>query len=162
MAQVDYFLKIEGIDGESTDASHKGEIEILSFSWGVTNPSSIGSQGGGAGAGKVSLSDFHFTTKTSKASPALFLNAVNGKHLKIAVLTARKAGGKQGVEFLKITMEDVLVSSYQSQGSDSEVPSDQASLNFGKVTVSFQPQRADGSVDNSVTGSWDVRPNVIG
>src|SRR5580765_8167047 len=115
----DAFLKIEGIDGESTDDKHKGEIEISSFSWGVSNPGSFAS-GGGGGSGKVSFQDLHFTATTSKASPKLFLFCATGEHFKKATLTCRKAGGEsQGsrAEFLYVKMEDVLVSSY-SLGSN--------------------------------------------
>src|ERR1700693_4254871 len=96
MAAVDYFLKIHGIPGESTDDKHKGEIQLSSFSMGETNSSTIGSATGGGGAGKVSFHDFNFTTKFSKASPKLMLFCANGKHIPSAVMTARKAGGRGG------------------------------------------------------------------
>lgn len=112
-ASVDYFLKLEGVDGESTDDCHKGEIEILSWSWGATN-AGAGAAGGGGGAGKVSMQDFHFTASSSKASPQLFLSAATGKHHKEAVPVVRKSGGKDQVDYYKITLSDVLISSYQA------------------------------------------------
>ena len=115
MAAVDYFLKIDGISGESTDEAHKGEIEVESFSWGVSQTSTR--LGSGAGAGRAAFQDLHFTTSVSKASPVLFQKCATGQHLKEAVLTCRKAGGEQREEFLKITLSDVLVSSYQAAGS---------------------------------------------
>ncbi len=109
MAQVDFFLKIDGIDGESSDAKHKNEIDIGAWSWGVVQ-SGAGAGGGGRGAGKVSMQDFQFVMNLSKASPKLLLACASGKHIKQATLTARKAGtGKQ--EYLTFKFSDVLVSS---------------------------------------------------
>jgi len=132
MAAVDYFLKLDSIDGESLDRDRKDWIEVLSFSWGASN-SGTGSVGGGAGAGKVSLQDFHFTANFSKASPALFLSCATGKHLKDATLIGRNAQ-TGNVEFIKIRLSDVLISSYQTGGSgDGGLPTDQFSLNFAKI-----------------------------
>src|SRR2546430_3152894 len=108
MAAVDFFLKIEGVDGESTDDKHKGEIDIESFSWGVSQSGSHGA-GGGGGAGKASFQDLHFHTHVDKSSPKLFLACATGEHFKKAVLTCRKARQEQQ-EYMKITMSDCLVS----------------------------------------------------
>src|ERR1700704_1221479 len=110
----DAFLKIDGIEGESADDAHKGEVEVLSFSWGVTQTGSA--SGGGGGAGKASFHDINFTQRQSKASPLLFKACATGQHIKKAVLTVRKAGGRQQTEFIKIELEDVLVSSYLPAG----------------------------------------------
>ncbi len=157
---VDMFLKLDGIDGESADAKHKNEIDIESFSWGASNSGSA-SAGGGAGAGKVAMQDFSFTTQVSKASPRLFLACATGQHIKTALLTIRRAGREQA-EFLKVTMSDVLVSSYKQDGSSEgdEVPTDQVSMNFSKIQVSYSPQRADGSLDSAVNAGWDLRTNT--
>ena len=80
MSTADYFLKIDGIEGESEDDKHKGEIEILSFSFGASNAGSM-SYGGGGGTGKVAMQDFNFTKRHDKASPKLFLHCCNGKNL---------------------------------------------------------------------------------
>lgn len=158
-AAVDYFLKIDGIEGESTDARHKGEIEIESFSWGESNTGRT-SSGGGGGAGKVQMQDIHFTTKISKASPKLFLSCASGKHIKKATLIARKAG-KEQQEFLKIEFTDVLVSSYQTGGSESDgLPTDQVSLNFTKIEFDYAPQNPDGSIGGVIGGSWDISENI--
>src|SRR5215207_1300961 len=119
---VDYFLKLDGIDGESADSKHKGQIDLQSFSWGETQTGTHGA-GGGGGAGKVQMQDFHFVMKAGKASPKLFLACAEGEHIKKAVLTCRKAGKEQQA-FLEVTMSDVLISSYQTSGSShgDEVP----------------------------------------
>jgi type VI secretion system secreted protein Hcp len=158
---VDYFLKIEGIDGESTDAKHKGEIQLLSFSWGASAPTSIGSATGGAGAGKVSLSSFHFTATTSKASPQLFVACASGRHLPAVQLTARR-GGRVPVEFIKLSLNDVLVSSYQNSGAAATLPVDAVSLDFAKVAFSYTPFTARGTAGSPVTGSWDVTKGAGG
>src|SRR5947209_902922 len=119
MAAVDFFLKVDGIEGESTDAKHKNEIDVESWSWGE-HQSGTHAGGGGGGAGKVSMDDFHFVMKVNKASPKLFLACADGDHIKKAVLTCRKAG-KEQQEYLKITLSDLLVSSYHTGGSQGNV-----------------------------------------
>src|SRR6266699_3022978 len=114
-SHADMFLKIDGIEGESTDHAHKGEIELLGFSIGATQPASSGI-GGGGGVGKVQLQDFHFTKHHDKASPKLFEACCTGKHTPKVTLTCRKAGGSQQ-EFLKWTLSEVLISSVQFSGS---------------------------------------------
>jgi type VI secretion system secreted protein Hcp len=154
---IDYFLKIEGVSGESLDAKHKGEIDVESWSWGEANPTPPG--GGGGGAGKVQMQDFVFTSKFSKASPALILACASGKHFKSAVLTARKAGKGQQ-EFLTFSLSDVLVSSYQASGAEGEVvPGEAVSLNFSKIQVEYKEQKPDGSLGASIKAGWDVKQN---
>jgi type VI secretion system secreted protein Hcp len=159
MAAVDYFLKIEGIEGESQDSKHKGEIDVESWSWGETQTGTHAA-GGGGGAGKVSMQDFHFVMKVNKASPKLMLACANGEHIKKAVLTCRKAG-KEQQEFLKITMSDLLVSSYQTGGSGHSdiVPTDQISLNYSKIEFEYKEQKADGSLGAPVKSGWDLKAN---
>lgn len=159
MAHVDYFLKIEGVDGESTDDKHKGEIDLESWSWGESQGGSH-SSGGGGGAGKVSMQDFHFVMKVNKASAKLLLGCATGEHFKSAVLTCRKAG-KDQQEFLKIKLSDLLISSYQTGGSGhgDVVPTDQCSLNFSKIEYEYKPQKADGSLDTPVKAGYDVKAN---
>jgi len=159
MAQVDFFLKLDGIDGESSDDKHKGEIDILSWSFGNTNTGTMHG-GGGGGAGKVQFQDIHFTAHTNKASPKLMLACASGEHIKKGVLICRKAG-KDQQEYLKITLTDVLVSSYQTGGSGhSEVlPVDQFSLNFAKIEKEYKPQKADGSLDSPIKAGWDLKAN---
>lgn len=112
-ASVDYFLKMDGIEGEG----HMGEIMLESWSWGETN----------SGTGKVSMQDFHFTMKTSKASPNLMLAVASGQHFPNAILTARKTVDNQMQEYLTIKLTDVMISSYQIGGSSGAVPTDQVS-----------------------------------
>jgi type VI secretion system secreted protein Hcp len=157
---VDMFLKIDGILGESRDDKHKDEIDIESFSWGETN-SALGAGGTGAGTGKVSMQDFHFAAVFCKASPVLFVSCASGKHFPTATLSVRKAGGDQRQDFLKWTLSDVMISSYQTGGSEgSEVgPTEAFSLNFAKIEVSYKPQNADGQLGSEITAGWDLKRN---
>ena len=159
MASVDYFLKLDGIDGESSDSKHKNEVDLESWNWGESQVGSHGGAGGGGGAGKVSMQDFHFTTRTNKASPKLMLACATGEHIKKAVLVCRKAG-KEQQEYLKITMSDCLVSSYQLGGSQGDVlPMDQVALNFAKIEFEYLPQKSDGSLDSKVVVGYDLKAN---
>ncbi len=157
MAAVDYFLKVDGIQGESKADKHKNEIDIESFSWGATQSGTFAA-GGGGGAGKVSMQDFHFTMPVNKASPALFLSCAQGDHVKNATLTCRKAG-KEQQEFMKVTMSDVLVSSFQTGGSGGAtvLPTDQISLNFAKIEVEYKEQDASGKLTGSVKKWFDLK-----
>ena len=159
MAAADYFLKIDGVKGESHDDKHKGEIDLESWSWGESN-SGAHASGGGGGAGKVSMQDFHFTMKINKASPELMIGCATGKVFTKAVLTCRKAGGKQE-EFFKVTMSDLLVSSFQTGGSahGDVIPIDQISLNFSKIEYEYSPQKADGTLDSPIKVGYDLKAN---
>ena len=154
---VDYFLKIDGIQGESQDKTHKNEIEIESFSWGATQTGTA-SHGGGMGAGRVSVQDFNFMMQVNKASPKLFLACAQGEHIKNAVLTCRKAG-KEQQEYLKVTFTDLLVSSYQTGGAGGggATPIDQISLNFSKMEMEYKEQKADGSLGGAIKAHYDLK-----
>ncbi len=160
MAAVDYYLKIKGIDGESQSKGHENEIDVESFSWGETQ-SGGHAYGGGGGAGKVVMQDFHFTMRVNKASPKLLLMCASGEHIPEAVLTCRKAGGTQQ-PFFTIKMLDLLVSSYQVGGSGGSdiVPMDQISLNYSKIEIGYKMQKADGTVVASGEAKWDLKKNV--
>jgi type VI secretion system secreted protein Hcp len=153
---VDYFLKLDGIPGESLDAKHKGEIDVLAFSWGVSQAKAA--SGGGGGAGKAVLDDLLVVAHTSKASPLLWLACASGKHMKSAVLTCRRAG-KSPVEFLKLTLTDVLVASYELDGSDEEPPLDQIGLAYAKIVTEYVPFDATGKAQPAVKAGWDLKAN---
>lgn len=160
-AAVDYYLQIDGIDGESADTQHRNQIEITSFSWGASNPGitnqAYGASGGG-GAGKATFQDIHFTASTSKATPKLMLAAATGQHIKSAKLFVRKSGERQQ-DFYKIELQDVLVSSYQASGNGGTVPTDSFSLNFTKIQFEYSPQGADGTLDTPIKAGYDIKAN---
>ena len=154
---ADYFLKIDGIAGESADAKHKGEIEIVSYSWGVAETGTM-APGGGGGVGKANFQDFTFAQRMQISSPPLMLACASGQHLKSAVLTARTAGKAQ-FEYLTIKFTDVLVSSFQEAGQEGERPLESVSLDYAKIEIVYRPQGAAGKSGTEVKSGWDVKAN---
>lgn len=154
---VDYFLKIDGVPGESQDDKHKDEIQLLSFSFGETNAGTFAA-GGGGGAGKVQMQDFHFVMNVNKASPKLFLKCANGEHIKSATLTARKAG-KDQLDYFVVKFSDLLISSYQTSGQADagNLPLDQISFNFAAIDLTYKEQKADGTLGGSVSVNYDLK-----
>lgn len=155
----DVFLKIDGIKGESSDAQHREEIEVASFSWGASQQGAT-STGGGGGAGKATFQDLHVVMNVSIASPQLFLACAQGRHIKTAVLTCRKSGGRDQHDFLRYSFSDVLVSSYQTNSQiEDGVPIDQVSFRYAQLKVEYRPQKADGSLGAPVTAGWNLKTN---
>jgi type VI secretion system secreted protein Hcp len=157
----DAFLKLDGIPGESQDKNHPNEIEIESFSWGLSNPSTIGS-GGGGGAGKASFQDMSFDSLASAAGPLLAKSCATGSHIANALLTVRKSGGGGGFEFMKVKLQDVIVSSYSQGGAadgHDDRPSENFSLNFAKITYDYYPQPQGGQAPPPVEFNFDLREN---
>jgi len=156
---VDMFLKLDGIKGESHDKDHKEEIHIESFSWGMTQTGAH-STGGGGGAGKVSVHDISITKFVDKSSAALMLHCCNGKHIPQGLLTVRKAGEKP-LEYLKIKLEDILISGVQHSGhGGGDLLSENLTLNFAKFKMEYQEQQKDGSGKPAGDMGWDVKANV--
>jgi type VI secretion system secreted protein Hcp len=162
MAIVDYFLKLDGIQGEAQDKTHKLEIEIESFSWGAVQAGTAG-VGGGMGAGRVQMQDFHFVMRVNKSSPKLMLACATGDHIKSAILTCRKAG-KDQQEYLKVTFTDCLVASFQTGGSGGAnvLPMDQISLNFTKIEIEYKEQKPDGTLGGAIKAFYDMKQQVHG
>src|SRR5690349_6660623 len=144
---VDVFLKLADVKGESKDDKHKDEIEVLSWSWGVSNPVDARA-GAGKGAGKANFGDLNFMHALDKASPVLMKACTMGDHFKDATLTSRKAGKGQQ-EYLIVKLKEVYVSSVQPSGS-SEHPMECVSLVFGHIDLEYKPQKEDGSLDAGV------------
>src|SRR5262245_6648499 len=140
---VDVFLKLGDIKGESKDAKHAGEIDVLSWSWGLSQSGTAGS-GGGVGAGKVSFNDLNFTHTIDKGSPLLMKACATGQHVKDGTLVSRKAGKGQQ-EFLIIKMSDILVTSVQASGAG-EQPMESVSMQFAKIDLEYKPQKAGGEI----------------
>lgn len=155
---VDMFLKIDGIKGESADHKHMGEIDVLSWNWGAKQ-SGTSHAGGGGGSGKVNVQDLTFSKWVDRSTPELFLECCNGKHIKSAVLTVRKAGQKP-LEYLKITMENAIISGVTSGASGGQDRlTESITLNFSKVKLDYIPQKQDGTGDAAVTTGWDIASN---
>ncbi len=155
----DIFAKIGDIKGESLDDKHKGEIEVLSWSWGVSNAGEMRG-GSGGGEGKASFHDLSFTHNIDKASPVLMQACATGVHLKDATITHRKAGKGQQ-EFLVIKMSDVIITSVTHSDSD-EGRSESVSMVFAKVDLQYKPQKADGSLEAGIHFKYDIKGNKEG
>jgi type VI secretion system secreted protein Hcp len=153
----DIFAKIGDIKGESTDSKHKDEIEVLSFSWGVTNSAKIK----GGGAGKATFTDLSFLHGIDKASPNLLSACATGAHLKEATITHRKAGKGQQ-EYLVIKMNDVIITGVALADSSVVAGSETVSMAFAKVDLEYKPQKADGSLDAGIHFKFDIKANKEG
>ena len=157
MAQ-DIFLKINGIDGESNDSSHKNEIEVTSWGWRISQQSNMHA-GSGGGAGKATVEDLDFEHFVDRASPNLMKYCLTGKHIQEATLVVRKAGGNP-LEYLKLTMSDVIVTQVQPSGSHTEEGiREHVRLSFAKVKQEYVVQNAQGGSGGAVTASFDIKGN---
>ena len=158
---VDIHIKIDTIPGMSEHKDFAGQIMCESFSWGMTQTTNFGSSTGG-GAGSVNMGDLTFVHKVDKATPKLMIACCTGQHIKDAVLTCRKAGGAAGVDFLKITLTDVIVSSVQPSGSNQDdTPSEAVSLAFAEYKVEYQEQDNKGSKKGGpVISGFSIQKNT--
>jgi type VI secretion system secreted protein Hcp len=153
---VDVFLKLGDVKGESKDSKHAGEIDVLSWSWGLSQTGTM-SFGGGGGAGKANFSDLNFMHALDKASPVLMTKCATGEHFKEATLVSRKAGKGQQ-EYLIVKMKEVFITSVQPSGS-SEHPMESVSMTFSHIDLEYKPQKEDGSLDAGVHFIYDVKKN---
>lgn len=158
---VDMFLKLEGIDGESKDAAHTNEIHINSWSWGMVQSGTTHKDQGGGG-GKVSGSDLSLSKDTDQATPAIMKYCCNGSPIPSGTLTVREAGGDSPVEYLKIEMEEIIVTSYQTGGSTDGLDriEEHLTLNFRKYVTTYTRQNEDGSPGTATPQGWDFAMNT--
>jgi type VI secretion system secreted protein Hcp len=151
---TDYFLKLEGSNFEGESTKLEKQIDILSWTWGESNPATI-STGKGLAAGKVSASDMNLMFKVNRASPYIIKACANGEHLKSATLTCRRSG-TEAQDYLIITLSPVVISSYTtSAGAGDEVPTDNISLTFSKIEYKYAPQKDDGKLDKQIPIAYD-------
>lgn len=155
---VDMFMNIKGITGEALDSKHKGEIDVLAWSWGASNSGTF-HMGGGGGAGKANVQDLSFTKYVDLSSTTLMEGCMTGKHYESAVLTCRKAGGTP-VEFLVITMKEVLVTSVSTGGSGGEDRlTENVTLNFAEVHVKYTEQAKTGATAKTPEFTYNIATN---
>lgn len=158
---VDMFMKIAGIPGEARDAKHKGEVDVLAWSWGMSQ-SGTTHTGSGGGAGKVNVQDLSFTKYVDKASPLLMLFCSNGKHVTDATLVVRKAG-ETPVEYMTIKMIDAIVTSVSTGGSGGEDRlTENVTLNFASVEYTYIEQTTTGAEGDKPAYKWKIAENVAG
>ena len=156
---LDMFIKIGSLKGESRDSVHKGDIDVLAWSWGMSNSGSAHT-GGGAGAGKANVQDLSFTKYIDKSSPSLQLACCKGTHYDDAKLVVRKAGDKP-LEYLTITLNEVIVTSVSTGGSGGEDRlTENVTLNFAKVKVDYIEQTKEGGIGDKPTYTFNIAENV--
>jgi type VI secretion system secreted protein Hcp len=150
------YMKFEGIDGEVTATGHEKWIELDSFSFGVTNPSTRAT--GGAGAGKASFQDIHIVKHTDAASPKLMLACVSGTTINPVQIDFVKADST--TPYLKYVLEDVLVSGFQwggSQDANDTVPAESVGINFAKIEIDYTPP----TFTSPIVFNWDILQNSL-
>ena len=165
----DTFMKIEtpNVTGESTATGMTGQFEIYSFSWGASNPVTIGSGSTGVAGGKVSISSFNVMKKSEIASATLFSACCTGQHYAKITVTMRKATGTAGGQqaFLVYTFTDCMIESIQWSGSSGgdDTPTESISVAFGQVAISYSQQTAStGAITKGSTASWDLTKVAVG
>ena len=155
---TDTHIKFDGVEGEATHKDHKGEIELLSWSWGVSNPSAVA--GGGSGKGKANPGDFNFTHMYDKASPVLAKRCADGKHFPTVTMTARKSGEGQK-DYFKIVMKEVFISSVQPAGSQGGDIMESVSMTYAQIDFSYKPQDEKGGLGGEVKFGWNIKTTEI-
>lgn len=157
---VDMFLKLNGIDGESMDAAHENEITVESWSWGMVQ-SGTTHEGPGGGGGKVSGGDMSLGKRVDKATPAIMMKCCNGTHIADGTLTVREAGGETPVEYLKIEMKDIMITSYQTGGAADGLDrlEEHITLNFRNYIATYTEQLASGGAGASTPQGWNFAKN---
>jgi type VI secretion system secreted protein Hcp len=155
---IDTHIKFDGVDGEATHKDHKGEVEVLSWSWGVSNASNV--SGGGSGKGKANPGDFSLVHLYDKASPILAKKCAQGAHFPTVTLTARKAGEGQK-DFLKVTMKEVLITAVQPAGSSGGDISESVTMSYGSIDFAYKPQDEKGGLGGEVKFGWNVKTTDI-
>ncbi len=155
---VDYFLKLDGVDGESEDTNFKNQIQVLSFSWGASQVTSV-SGSGGSGAGKADLSDFSIMKNYDKASPLLFKSILEGTHIATGTLSAVKSGAK-GKPYLKIDFQEIFITSQQISAS-SEIPTESISFSYNQIKVDYQAQDEKGNLQSTGAVTWNTKTNTL-
>lgn len=154
---IDMFLKLGDIKGEALTKGQEGEIQLLSWDWGMHQSGTLHS-GTGAGAGKVDISDISISKKVCKASPVIMMACMTGQSFKEATLTVRKAGGKEPLKYVVMKLSPVLVTSQSFGGSDgSEEIIENLTLNFAKVEFIYQQQNAEGGKEGGeIKAGYDI------
>jgi len=155
---VDFYLKLDGITGEATDSNHKDEIQLLSFSWGGSQVTSVAGTGG-SGAGRCDLSDLSIMKHLDKSSSQVFKAMISGTHIKTGVLSAVKAGA-DGKPFLKLSLEELFVTSVQTSAS-SEVPSESVSFSYNKIKYEYWTQNDQGILTATGAVTYNLKQNKI-
>jgi len=155
---VDYFLKLDGIQGESQDEKHKNEIQVLSWSWGAANVSSV-SGTGGSGAGKVDMSDVSMMLNFDKSTPKFFKAICAGTHIASGELAAIKAGGN-GKPYLKVDFKELFVTGLQMSAAG-EVPAVSLSFTYDEIKIDYSAQDEKGNLASVGPVTMNTKQNKL-
>lgn len=155
---VDYYLKLDGIQGEAVTEGFKDQIQLLSFSWGGSQVTSVAGTGG-SGAGKVDLSDLSVMKHYDKSSPQMFKSLISGTHIKSGILSATKAGAG-GKPFLKVTLGELFVTSLQNSAS-SEIPTESVSFSYNTIKIEYSTQNDQGILTAVGAVNYDLKANKV-
>ena len=155
---VDYFLKLDGIQGESQDDKHKNEIQVLSWSWGASNVSSV-SGTGGSGAGKVDMSDVSMMLNFDKSTPKFFKSVCAGSHISTGTLSAIKAG-TDGKPYLKVDFKEIFITGLQMSAAG-EVPAVSLSFSYDEIKIDYSAQDEKGNVASTGPVSFNTKANKL-
>jgi len=156
----DMFLKIEGLDGESVDSVHADAVDVLAWSWGMTQSGTMHLATGG-GSGKVAVQDISVTKYVDSTSANMMQKCCTGEHFPEATLIVRKAGSDP-LEYFTITMKSVLVTAISTGGSGGEDRlTENVTLNFAEFAVCYTPQMADGSGGAAMDIAFHIAQNAV-
>jgi len=158
---ANYFLKLDPeIKGEAQQSGYEGQIEILSFSWGVSQAGGF-SYGSGGTSAQANLQDLSVSFRMCPASPKLMAYCASGKHFKTATLSCLRAQGNSAAMYLEIKLTDVVISSYQTGGSGDDMPIESMSLNFAKIEQNYTGQSDTGATGADGSGSFDQQTKTV-
>jgi type VI secretion system secreted protein Hcp len=155
---VDYYLKLDQIDGESSDDKHKNEIQLMSWSWGAAQVSSVAGTGG-SGAGKADLSDFSVMTYFDKATPKFFKSICAGTHVKTGTMSAIKSGA-DGKPYLKVDFKEMFVTNLSISGS-SEIPTVSISFSYNEIKIDYSTQNEQGNITSTGAVTFNTKENKL-
>jgi type VI secretion system secreted protein Hcp len=158
---VDMFIKIGDVKGESKDSVHKEEIDVLAWSWGMSNSGSA-QFGTGAGAGKANVQDLSFTKYIDKSSMNLMQACCKGTHFPEVKLTVRKAGDKP-LEYLTLTLTEAIITGVSTGGSGGEDRlTENVTINFAEFVTEYKEQLKEGGAGASSFAKYKMTENVSG
>lgn len=157
---LDIFLKLDGVEGEAQDETHKGEIDVLAWGWSLSQ-SGTTHQGSGSGGGKATFQDLSVTKWTDKATITLVDHTATGKHIDNGKLTVRKAGGEDPLEYLTIELKNIIITNVSLGGAGGEDRlTENVTLNFGEFKIIYREQTKKGGKGKSPDFGWNIAKNA--
>jgi type VI secretion system secreted protein Hcp len=157
-ATEECFLRVDGVQGDSADARHRGEIELVSWSLAMATPVAASATGSGVTGGRPDFQPLRVVHRLDRAVPVLFQAAAASRHVPSAVLSCRRPG-REAADYLKVTLQDVLISGMRLGDSADAPPSAEVTLTYGKIAIEYRPPMPDGSLGQAAVSAWDVRAN---